>query len=248
MALVISDIHGNKLKCETFLKYKPEEEHIIIGDFFDSYHASDEDIIETLKLALEANATLLIGNHELNYITPQHHYFRCSGYRHNPMFSQVLNQNKHRFKACIERDGFFISHGGLSKKHGKKFESLEHAVENINFEFEKIINSPVVTESLPWLFDIGYVRGGREDTSGIFWLTFNYEKYYNHFNQICGHTPSDDIRVNHNYKKGVYDTLHVCVDSPKFHCFNTETRDIEDFMTHEYRDKEQMRKMIERKF
>lgn len=248
MAIVISDLHGNKLKCETFLKYKPEEEHIIIGDFLDSYHASDEDIIDTMKLAIEAGATLCIGNHELNYIQPQHSYFRCSGYRNNPIFGHYLNQNKHKFNAVLMRDGFFISHGGLSKKHGKNFESMEHAVESINTEFDKYIKSPIVPESLPWLFDIGGIRGGRQDISGIFWLTFNYGKYYNKFDQVCGHTCGKEVRINHNYKKNNYDSMHVCVDTPLYHCFNTKTREVEDFVLDEYKNEEQMRKMIERMF
>ena len=248
MAIVISDLHGNKLKCDAFLKHKPEEEHIIIGDFFDSYHASDEDIIETLKLAIDANATLLVGNHEFNYINNAHGYFICSGKRDNPIFSHYFNTHKDKFFASIIRDDFLICHGGLSKKHGKMFDDLETANYFINDEYFKYVNSPVVPQTLSWIFDIGGIRGGRQDTSGVFWLTFGYEKYDKRFNQIVGHTPSEDIRMIDNYKKNHYDSIHVCVDSPKYHCFNTVTREIEDFMLDDYKDKDQMRRMIERKF
>jgi predicted phosphodiesterase len=52
MSLIISDLHGNYAKCKTFIEYKPEEEHIILGDFMDSFSASDEDIIATFQLAV----------------------------------------------------------------------------------------------------------------------------------------------------------------------------------------------------
>jgi hypothetical protein len=247
MALVISDPHGNFSKVKCFLEYKPEEEHIILGDFLDSYGASDEDIIATFQLAIEAGATLLAGNHETPYLPNAHSYFRCSGNRASPIFFHFIAMYKDKLEGALVRDNFLLTHGGLSTKHGKPFITIEEARDWIQCEWNHYKNSPVAPESLSPIFDIGRVRGGYSDVSGPFWLTFNHEKYDKRFNQICGHTCSSDIRINLN-GKGWGNTMHVCVDSPMFHCFNTITKSVEDFMVEEYKDKDQMRKILERTF
>jgi predicted phosphodiesterase len=246
MSLVISDLHGNNLKLQTFIQYKPEEEHIVLGDFFDSFHASDEDIASTFKLAMDNNVTVTVGNHDVVYLQNAHSYFRCSGNRTNHMFVHLMETYKDRFAMSLIRDNFLLSHGGLSKKHGKPFDTVEEANDWINSEWDWYKNQPVVPETLSPLFDIGYIRGGSQEVSGVLWLTFGREKYDTRFSQVCGHTCSSDVR-SMTHKNHV---IHVCVDTPKFLCFNTSTREFEDFMLDEYKspDKEQMRKIIERQF
>lgn len=246
MSIIGSDFHGNKAKAEAFIKYKPEEEHIHLGDSFDSYVASDADIIETFNLLMSNNVKNLWGNHDIMYLTNAHDYFQCSGLRgsYYKEVQQLLELHKHKMDASLVRDGFLLAHGGLSKKLGKNFETVEDASEWINAEFNWYKNNPVIPRSLSPIFDIGYGRGGREDVSGVFWLTYGRENYDHRFNQICGHTNSDSIRVT----KHKDDILHVCVDTEKWHCYNTKTREIEDFMPEHLRADPLGRKMLERRF
>lgn len=245
MSLVISDLHGNYAKLKMFLDYKPEEEHIILGDFFDSYSASDDDIAATFKLAMDSeNVTVVIGNHETPYLPNAHSYFGCSGNRDNPTFKHLMSTYKDRFKMSLVRDNFLLSHGGLSKKHGRNFETIEQADDWINSEWEWYKSQPVVPQTLSSIFDIGWCRGGREEVSGVLWLTFGKEKYDHRFNQICGHTHSSNIKTQKHEK----DIIHICVDCPKFVCYNTLTREFEDFMSEEYKNDDQMRKVMERTF
>lgn len=245
MSLVISDLHGNYAKLKAFLEYKPEEEHIILGDFFDSYSASDDDIALTFKLAMESdNVSVVVGNHETPYLPNAHSYFRCSGNRDNPMFIHLMSTYKDRFKMSLIRDGFLLSHGGLSKKHGRHFETIEEADEWINSEWKKYIERPVVPETISTVFDIGWCRGGREEVSGVLWLTFGKEKYDHRFNQICGHTHSSEVKTLRHEN----DVIHVCVDCPKYICYDTKTRVFEDFMLDQYKNDIPTRKILERTF
>lgn len=245
-AICISDLHGNKAKAEAFIKYKPEEEHIHIGDSFDSYVASDNDIIDTFNLLMNNGVVNLFGNHDVMYLRNAHDYFICSGVRFNMIkeAQNLIENNKHLMKASIICDDFLISHGGLSTTLGKNFDTVEEANEWINSEFDWYKNNPVVPQTLSRIFDIGYCRGGRESVSGIFWLTYGRESYDHRFNQVCGHTCGDKVRIS-KHKNNI---LHVCVDTPKWHCFNTVTREVEDFFPPEFKDDCDARKMLERNF
>ncbi len=247
MSLIISDLHGNYAKCKAFIEYRPEEEHIILGDFMDSFSASDEDIIATFKIAVDNGCVCLCGNHELPYLNNAHRDLRCSGNRYSPELFHVVNQYKHLLHGALIRDNYLLTHGGLSKKHGKPFKTIEDASTWINMELFWYLDQPVPPESLSSIFDIGSLRGGHQDDSGIFWCSIGYEKMDIRFNQIVGHTfrPEPLVLLE---GKGRAKKKHVSVDSPKFICYNTATHELEDFMLEEYRHDEQLRKILERQF
>lgn len=246
MAICISDTHGNLEKVKAFIAYKPEVEHIFIGDAFDSFSASDESIIETFKLLIK-NCTYLVGNHEIPYLVNAHSYFKCSGNRPNPIFMHLIEMYKEWILGSAVRDNYLLVHGGLSKNHGRPFDTVEEASDWINSEWDWYKNNPVAPETLSSIFDIGSVRGGREQVSGPFWLTFNHEKYDYRFNQVVGHTCQTEPKINIVGKKD-NTVKHVCIDSPKFICFNTETSEFENFIPDEFKDNDQMRRIMERNF
>lgn len=247
MSLIISDLHGNFAKCKAFIEYKSEEEHIILGDFMDSYFASDADIIATFKLAVDSKCVCLCGNHELPYLINAHPYFRCSGNRYSPELFHIVNMYKDLLYGSLIRDNYLLAHGGLSIKHGKAFSTIEDVSAWINAEFEWYIKQPVAPESLSSLFDVGSVRGGFQDVSGIFWCSIGHEKMDPRFNQVVGHTPHPEPLVLFE-GKGDDKKKHVGIDSPKFICYNTATHELEDFMLEEFRHDEQMRRILERQF
>ncbi len=247
MSLIISDLHGNFAKCKAFIEYKPEEEHIILGDFMDSYCASDADIIATFKLTVDSKCVCLCGNHELPYLINAHAYFRCSGNRYSPELFHVVNMYKELLQGSLVRDNYLLVHGGLSTKHGKPFSNVEDASDWINAEFEWYREQPVAPESLSSIFDIGSVRGGFQDVSGIFWCSIGHEKMDPRFNQVVGHTCRPEPLILFE-GKGMNKKKHVGIDSPKFICYNTATHELEDFMLAEYRLNDQMRKILERRF
>lgn len=110
------------------------------------------------------------------------------------------------------RDDYLLTHGGLSKKHGKPFKTIEEASAWINAEFDWYINQPVVPESLSSIFDIGSLRGGYQDVSGIFWCSIGHEKMDIRFNQVVGHTARPEPLVLFE-GKGKNKNKHVSWDS-----------------------------------
>lgn len=72
MAVIVGDIHGDLAMAQAFLAYKPEAEHVALGDFVDSRdpQTTFADELACLDLLIESSATLIWGNHDLAY-TPE---------------------------------------------------------------------------------------------------------------------------------------------------------------------------------
>lgn len=73
MAIVIADIHGDIEKAKAFLSYKPQIEHIVLGDLVDGRKSGItlETELDCLDLLFQSDAILLWGNHDLAYTTEQ---------------------------------------------------------------------------------------------------------------------------------------------------------------------------------
>lgn len=240
--LVCADIHGHYEKAKAFLEYRKNEDiqKVILGDIFDSYHATDETIIKTFELIMNSNCLLTVGNHELPYLRNAHNYFRCTGNRNNSTFVNLMETYKDRFKACYCIDNYLLVHGGVTKEFGSNFDTIEQCCEWCNNEFDYYKNLPIVPEQLSMIFDIGECRGGYQQHSGIFWTTYGLEKFDERFNIVCGHTHSLDARRKYNDN-----TEHVCVDNTLFTCFNTTTQKFEDFMYDEIKNNGKVRIKLE---
>jgi len=244
MSLVVGDIHGNYFKAKSFLEYKPEIEHIFVGDYLDSFSATDEALCKTYEFIMNSEAITLAGNHELHYLPNATTYFKCSGYRTSPVFKHLVATYLKRLRASYVVDDYFISHGGLSKKHGRIFDDIYAANKWCNDEFDWYNNNIVIPETPSSIFDIGSIRGGEQDVGGIFWFTVGFEEWDHRFNQISGHTPQSIP------KKKTVDTMdgkrsQITIDSPLFMCYNTATHEFEDFMPDEYKHNDQMRNILE---
>jgi UDP-2,3-diacylglucosamine pyrophosphatase LpxH len=249
MSLVLGDTHGNYFKVKSFLEYKPEEQHIFVGDVFDSYVATDQQIVDCFNLILDSNSILLWGNHELHYLPNAHSYFRCSGYRASsaPIFTHLLSQYKHRLYASFVDEDYLILHGGLHRRLGEVFDNVSQANHWINNEMDWYVNNPLIPESLSPIFNIGTVRGGDDAFGGVFWFTTEHEEECWKFNAITGHTPRSSIGIKtKDTMRGII--KHVYVDTPLFQCYDTTSGEIEDFMPEQYKNDTQMRKILEKTF
>jgi predicted phosphodiesterase len=239
MALVIGDIHGRLKKTEEFLNYRPKETHIFSGDYVDSFHASDEDILNTLKLVIESNAILIWGNHDVHYLTNAP--FLCSGYNHYLAkgINDILESFIDRFVPATEVDGFVITHGGISKGLHERFIKLalkENSVSEILMaewkDFldrrghnEQPYHSKLNRQSHSVIFNIPRCRGGNNSFGGIFWADYRDEEFYN-IPQVFGHSKTVD---GNGVKRVGPNWWALGCDSDKFECFNTSTRKVEKF-------------------
>lgn len=242
MSLVCGDIHGNYNKADAFLKYKPEEEHIFIGDYFDSFIASDESILLTFDLIVNSGAVMLCGNHDLHYFKLASRSVYCSGRRDDTKpYTERLEKYKNKLLPCAIRDNFFLSHGGLSAFHGKRYDTIEDVETDSKNKFTDFITTG---NSNYDIFDIGHLRGGFSPSGGLFWCSIGYEKLDKRFNQVVGHTRKQTPYIQQMGKK----IIHVAIDAPQFFCFNTETKELEDFMFEEYKTNEGVRFSLEKTF
>jgi predicted phosphodiesterase len=242
MSIIISDSHGNYQKIKCFLEYKPEEEHIYAGDIFDSFHASDEIITQCFWTLVNSDCILLWGNHDLHYLNDAP--FTCTGFRNYGSmkyteensrlinyYTNMIEKNINRFKASMIVDNFIITHAGVHKAIAKNFNTLEDLDLYLNNEMNNYLKNRT-QKFLSQIFNVGHARHGRSDFGGIFWADFRHEQLCKKINQIFGHSCIEKPKIIKNKSKN-YNTIHVCIDSPKFICFNTKTLELENFFPDE---------------
>ena len=113
MAIIIGDIHGNVDKVKAFLGYKPDDLHVALGDYLDSFREPADRQVNCLQMLLNSKAVLLWGNHDLHYL--KNPPFVCTGYqyKHEQQYRDLIEANKERFKAAYVADGWLCTHAGV---------------------------------------------------------------------------------------------------------------------------------------
>lgn len=238
--LVLGDVHGNYTKVKMFLEYKPEEQHLFVGDYFDSFVSTVLQQLETFNLIVNSGAIMLAGNHDIQYFKRADQRVRCSGFSGNDNIFREVKEHIDKFVAAYydEKQDIVITHGGVHPMlFGKNKLTGKEVVDKINEHFEvyKIRGVDGVIYKFKCkatIFNIGSIRGGWSQFGGPFWLDYRYEKLDTNFNQIVGHTKSkDSIKKIINGHK-----WYATTDTVKFECFNTDTLEVEDFMSEELKE------------
>lgn len=224
--LIIPDIH-NKIDVADKIIHNvgSSVEHIIfLGDYFDSFDETPESIYDTaawLSDSLKKDGrTHLIGNHDLNYMTPNKN-LKCSGFSqdkydiisgHNipwerlQMFCWLGEDLKDR-----DDKRWLCTHAGLSngfytemiKENGAL--SVQEMMEMSLADYENMHDESYNTR----FFQVGEIRGGSAKVGGTAWC--DYEEFTDipGTRQIFGHTRGDDIRRHH----GEHGAEHICLDT-----------------------------------
>lgn len=114
MAIIVGDVHGNIEKVKSFLSYKPQETHVALGDYLDSYVEPIERQLQCLQLLMDSKAVLLLGNHECHYLKKP--LFQFPGYQlnHADVLQDFMETNLYRFKAAYAVDGWLCTHAGAN--------------------------------------------------------------------------------------------------------------------------------------
>lgn len=184
MAIIVGDIHGCVEKVKTFLSYKPDVEHIALGDYLDSFREPQGRQIEALQLLLESDAVLLWGNHDLHYL--DNPPWICPGYQHrNPRpCCDLIRANSDRFLAAYAVDGWLCSHAGVNERltNGDK---LHRIAARLNATLQQWMTDRAKHPML----DIGIGRDGSAPCGGVFWYDFILERGLDlTIPQLFGHT------------------------------------------------------------
>ena len=115
MAIICGDIHGYLEKVKAFLAYKPEAEHVAVGDYMDSFTEPVVRQLEALQLLMSSNTVLLWGNHDLHYL--KNPLFQFAGFNldYAQKFQDILETNIRRFKPAYVAEGWLCTHAGVHR-------------------------------------------------------------------------------------------------------------------------------------
>lgn len=187
MAIVVGDIHGHVEKVRAFLAYKPDEEHVALGDYVDSFYEPQTRQIEALQLLLDSKATLLWGNHDLHYLFPIAPFI-CTGFQYGKedTYFDVITAHKARFLAAYAVDGWLLTHAGCHIRLAKHKTDTVQIAAMLNKKMSEYLKNPSVQPE--GIFAIGLGRGGNSRIGGIFWYDFKREAGLAPIPQIFGHT------------------------------------------------------------
>lgn len=129
--LIIPDVHGRtfwKISAEEFLKDNSESKIVFLGDYLDPYDGegiSQETAMENFaaiidfKKAHDKNIVLLMGNHDMHYMSSE--FGECSRYDawRAPRIKKMFDLNKELFQMAYliseANKRIIISHAGIQK-------------------------------------------------------------------------------------------------------------------------------------
>lgn len=231
--IIIPDVHGRDFWKEA-IKGRENEEIVFLGDYVDPYTmlegiTSEESIVSLaeiidFKKAHPDNVTLLLGNHDLNYIASGLTISRHN-YRDHKLIHDYFDENFELFDIAYEKHingvRYLFTHAGLLpgwlKQQEDTFGAIEPGkeVETLN----QLLHSNSLFKALD---DVSSYRGGSSEVSSIVWVDINehidnernsiHETLANTY-QIFGHTLME--------KPLITDTF-ACIDCRKAFELNEE--------------------------
>lgn len=211
--LIIPDIHNNFVKAEEIIKLEKPDKTILLGDNFDSWGQTIDDVNNTslwLKESLENTDRIhLIGNHDLAYMT-DNESLRFAGFNKNNLMvvrKHDIDWRKMKFYYWI--DNWLCTHAGLSNSYYSKCFTNETIKEWINKESSDAFNALKENKSHR-MFNVGRGRGGLASYSGILWCDYHEFEDVPQVKQIFGHTQDRDVRRQYSLK---WKSEHICLDT-----------------------------------
>ncbi len=199
MAIIIGDIHGNVEKVKAFLAYKPDELHIALGDYLDSWSESPERQLEALQLLINSDSVLIWGNHDIHYVLPSPPFI-CPGfqYKEKDQYQKLINSNQNRFLAAFAADGWLLTHAGCHIRLAKYSTDVVEIANRLNKKLTEYLNHPS-KPGTEGIFAIGRGRDGAARVGGIFWYDFRREDGLAPVPQIFGHCEVKEPMKIDNY-------------------------------------------------
>jgi hypothetical protein len=208
MAIIVGDIHGNLEKVQAFLNYRPDQPHIALGDYVDSFGEPLEWQLECLIRLLDSNALLLWGNHDLHYL--KNPPFECSGYQKwlAYRFRDIYEQHRHRFRAACAVDGWLCTHAGVSRKLSRDCTDPKMLAERLNRMMDRYLEGVCRRSAI---FYIGRRRGGLQRSGGIFWFDNLRETgLAEQIPQIIGHTEQEPVATGNLVTLDTTNNYRIC--------------------------------------
>jgi hypothetical protein len=197
--VVIGDVHGSDYWKEV-IKENPDCRYVFLGDYLDPYEEMDskilvgnlKDIIQ-LKREQPDNVVLLLGNHDLHYITDKIVQSSRFDFDISQEVSVLFGENRSLFQFACQDENCIFTHAGISHKW---------FVDDFKGDFQTNIadqlNHPKPGQER-FLYACGMARGGFDKRGGVFWADIRelYEPLKG-YTQIVGHNRVKDISDHTN--------------------------------------------------
>ena len=178
--LIIPDVHGRSF-WKNAVKGREDEEMIFLGDYVDPYsslegiypwegYVSLKEIVE-FKKEHESNVTLLLGNHDLSYIT--NYVYECRhDYENHDEIKCLIKDNISLFKIAhkkiIKGKRYVFSHAGILPRWVTNIKAIFESIPK-GFDVD-VLNELFFSEELyEALGDVSPYRGGRETAGSPVW-------------------------------------------------------------------------------
>ena len=177
--LVVPDVHGRDF-WKKAVEETPCERIIFLGDYFDPYPRegiSAEHALEVfyevldLKKAHQKKVVLLLGNHDMHYLSMQFRELAC-GTRYNermaPVISGLLKDNEGSFclahEEVVAGKRYLFTHAGVTSLW---YERHQDTIKELT---AKNLNHLMATKKgVSALADVGRVRGGYLPSGSMLW-------------------------------------------------------------------------------
>ena len=187
-----------------------EFDHIVfLGDYLDPYpyeQITDRKTISnfheiiTYKQEHPDKVTLLLGNHDMHYVSKTFYAHAC-GSRYNTImaanYEQTFNDHKDLFQIAFEAEvgdkKYLFTHAGVNQSWYQRYENMigELNADNLN-------RLMLTDEGVLSLCDVGRTRGGWAPTGGPMWADVS-EMYFapdfSDYYQVLGHTQQPEEPV-----------------------------------------------------
>lgn len=215
--IIIPDTHGRVFWKEALKHKKPGEIMIFLGDYVDPYPqegislldaiSNFEEILEEKKKNPD-EIVLLIGNHDLMYMHPDHNKCSCRhDYTNEPKITKLLcgEETKDLYQMSYVKEicgvTYVFSHSGIHPNWVKRHENIFGEYQSIP-ESAKIANSLFKKKDDKFyiaLLEFSYYRGGLENIGSMVWADVREhesgEKGEDSVYQIFGHTQLIDSPI-----------------------------------------------------
>jgi hypothetical protein len=192
--IVIGDVHGSTYWTEAVHDH-PNCRYLFLGDYLDPYEQIEpEKLIDNLKNIIRLkqeqaqNVILLLGNHDLHYITEK----IGRGTRWNSEVAaeafELFTNNKDLFQYAYQEEDCVFTHAGISHNW-----FINYFRGDIRENIAGQLNNPT-PEQETHLYACGIARGGLDRYGGIFWADIReLNTPLRGFTQVVGHNRVDDI-------------------------------------------------------
>ncbi|CAG0951965.1 hypothetical protein METP3_00267 [Methanosarcinales archaeon] len=227
--IIISDLHNRVDWVESALSsplLKPYDNVIFLGDYFDDFNDSPEDVTNSAKWLKQSlsrpNRIHLCGTHDIWYRFQENQYIQASGNtkeKSDAINHIITEKDWELLKLFHYEQGFLFTHAGVHSYLINKYALANKLI--MQGEIINQIIKPATEKALidvsnnkpnEWL-DAGFDRGGMLVVGGITWLDWNDEfEPVPELNQIVGHT-----QLKYPGEKSTQNSKNYCLDTKNKH-------------------------------